>query len=383
MNPSQRNNIVVNLISFIYIFYSLQGVLYSSGSFISKTLMLIYLAFGLVHLLLVFLRTKCNLPIIMAGLFVALNILYYIFYDGKATSIAYQHIKGVLACFTPFFIGYYYSYKREFSESIFKYLLPSIFIAYLLSFYRMYDILLEQVNTSDKIVNNISYSFTRIIPLLLYFNTKTIISVLFLLLINFFIITGAKRGAAVSAILADLGYIVYIMRQGRNSNILYKSAIFIVLISFAIGMWHLLSSNTFLVDRFLEGGVSQRDYIYLSIWDWWTAYDIKIYNFLFGGGIVNSVSISGGFLAHNDWLEVISNFGILGLIIYLILLVSLTTNILSLKTSREKYAGSIIVLMWWVTSLTSTWYNTSDNFPAMLLLGFLIGQKYSYKQIIN
>lgn len=373
----QGNSKVVYITALIYILYSLQGILYPSGSVISKMFMLLYLVIGLAHFVMVFLKVRYNAPILMVSLFVLLNILYYAFNAEDVNGIAYQQMKGVLACFTPFVVAFYYTYKGKFNESIFNRLSVILFFVYLVSFNRMNDLLVEHVGTSDAIVNNVSYSFTRIIPLLFYSNARLLITISFLLLINFFIIIGAKRGAAISAVLGDMGYFIYQFNRPHKSKIIQKFLIISVVIAFIGGVSYLLDSNSFLVERFINGDSSNRDYIYRDIWNWWTSSDLNLVNFLFGGGIASSVNITGGALAHNDWLEVISNFGLLGVIVYGILLISITVKVLDSKIYRDKISGLVVVLMWWATSLISTWYTTPDNFPVMFLLGFLVGRNCS------
>ena len=374
------NSKVIYLTVLIYIIYSLQGVLYSSGSFISQMLMLLYIVIGVTHFVMTFLKIKYNLPILMALLFVLLNIFYYVFNGEVANDLAYQQTKGVLACFTPFIVAFYYTYKGEFNEAIFTPLSVILFGVYLLSFNRLNDILMEDIGVSEAIVNNVSYSFTRIIPLLFYSNSNILIALAFLLLINFFIILGAKRGAAVSAVISDMGYFIYLLKNPHKSSIINKLIILFLVIAFMFGVFYVLDSNNFLMERFLEGDLSDRDSIYRDIWNWWTSPDTKPINFLFGGGIASSANITGGSLAHNDWLEVVSNFGLLGGIVYGVLLISITVNVLSTKIYRDKISGIVVVVMWWVTSFSSTWYNTLDNFPVMLLLGYLMGRNYTQCQ---
>ena len=307
-------------------------------------------------------------------LYVLLNLVYYIFNIGDNTNLARTQIQGVLACFTPFFVAYYYSYKGKFLESTFSFLIPVLLVVYILSFYRMEVIMSQQLNIESNIVNNVAYSFTRITPLLFYFNAKVIIATFILLIINLFVIIGAKRGAAISALLGDLGYLVFVLKNLGKARRFKKIIIIAALVGFVYGLTYLLQSYTFLLSRFIEDGASNRDEIYMSIWDWWTATNVNVIDFLFGGGIVYSANLTGGMLAHSDWLEVISNFGLTGLIIYAVFIGALIYSILRFKANKDKLAALVVIAMWLATSLTSTWYNTADNFASMMLIGFLLGK---------
>ena len=63
-----------------------------------------------------------------------------------------------------------------------------------------------------------------------------------------------------------------------------------------------------------QGDTSNRDIIYSNIWNTWLNSDF--FHLLFGYGFAAYLKLSGtGNFAHNDWLEILSNFGLLGVII--------------------------------------------------------------------
>ena len=83
-------------------------------------------------------------------------------------------------------------------------------------------------------------------------------------------------------------------------------------------MKHLMSEE-FMIKRMasiLEGNTSGRDVIYGTIFTKWYS-STNIWNLLFGFGFAGSLEITGGSYAHNDWLELLSNFGLTGIIAYL------------------------------------------------------------------
>src|SRR5690606_8842766 len=73
-------------------------------------------------------------------------------------------------------------------------------------------------------------------------------------------------------------------------------------------------SNEYLITRLnnisLETGegTSGRNFIYQAIFDAWYNSD-SIWHIMFGFGFAGSIQLSGGVFAHNDWLELLSNFG--------------------------------------------------------------------------
>ena len=73
-----------------------------------------------------------------------------------------------------------------------------------------------------------------------------------------------------------------------------------------------------------QGNISGRDIIYSNIWNSWL--NSNSFHFLFGYGFAASIKITGGSFAHNDWLEILSNFGLLGVIIFAVLFYQVITS---------------------------------------------------------
>lgn len=90
------------------------------------------------------------------------------------------------------------------------------------------------------------------------------------------------------------------------------------------------------MENMLEGNVSGRDRIYANIFNGWLDSDNFI-NLLFGYGFAGSRLLSGsGHFAHNDWLELLSNFGLLGVTIYIVLFYSASKFIRNNKWGSDK-----------------------------------------------
>lgn len=85
-----------------YILYSLQGIVYTSGSILSQLLLFVCLLIGVycwVRSLAVYSKTT-----LFVSFFIVLNVIGYILYDGLYESLAFGHLKGILSCFLPFLL---------------------------------------------------------------------------------------------------------------------------------------------------------------------------------------------------------------------------------------------------------------------------------------
>lgn len=139
----------------------------------------------------------------------------------------------------------------------------------------------------------------------------------------FFIIQGVKRGAIIAGGAGLLFFLYYqlriIERKNRFRDYIFAIGSIIVLAYFGYDYYQ---SNEFLVNRMealSEGSSSGRNIIYANIFNaWYESHNIL--NILFGFGFGSSLILSGtGNWAHNDWLEGLEGFGLIGVILYLLL----------------------------------------------------------------
>ena len=123
----------------------------------------------------------------------------------------------------------------------------------------------------------------------------------------------------------------------------------------------------------LEGDSSQRDRIYFDIFNAWYNSG-NIINFIFGYGFAGSQQLASGSFAHNDWLELLSNFGLIGLSIYIVLFYSAYKLIRYSQWYSEKRILFIcVVSMWFLITLFSMGYTSTGGYMKAIMLAYLIG----------
>src|SRR5690606_15155397 len=135
-------------------------------------------------------------------------------------------------------------------------------------------------------------------------------------------------------------------------------------------------SNEFLINRMqkISDSGSGRDFIYLNLLNNWYESN-SIINYLFGFGFVSTIKYSGsGHLAHNDWLELLTNFGLIGVSIYFLVFYAAVRFIYDSSVQKEyKLIMLAIVLMWFFQTLFSMYYTSSQTAFTSILLGYLFG----------
>lgn len=205
---------------------------------------------------------------------------------------------------------------------------------------------------------NISYFFLLLIPWI-FLIEKRLIRLILIILIMSAILLSVKRTAIISLFLATItGYLTEIFIQDRKTSKKYLFrllflVIFAVLLIFIINNF----SSGWIFARFesipQDRGTSRLD-IYSKIFQLLS--DSSFFQLLIGHGH-NSVKdyMFGGLSAHNDWLECIFDYGIIGFIIYLFLNILIIKKIKSLYKNQSVYtpAMSSSYIIFTIMSITS------------------------------
>lgn len=373
-----RNLAILQLI--LYLIYILQGSLYARGSMISISALILVIIIGTTFLFRSFLLRRKQGFFVAWTLFLFINILYFILGQDYAHL---DMLKSIMICSMGFFPFYYLGSVGQKFDRVFFYFLLGSMIAAILSFYNNeQSILLDNIIANEEnIVNNVAYSFVWLIPFLFFIKKNLLVKVGFLLLIIFFIIQGAKRGAIITGGLGCIMYLYYFFKENPIRGFL--KSIFMLSIIVAIGYYcyHIYEENEYLISRMTalsEGNSSGRDGIYRTLFHTWYNSD-SILNILFGFGFASSATFTNGLYAHNDWLEVLSSFGILGILIYFSLFISLLKIYFSKEIIyRDKMVLLSLGVMWISTSLFSMWYSSSSTFTQSIILGYIVGYRNYY-----
>ena len=371
------------VISTFLIIYFAQGVLYPSGSIISQTALLVILLISSMYMIKSFLmRGNKNLFYIVWTALLLLNVVSFVFTGKLSNPHHFGMFKGVLISLLTFYPFFYFAQKNILiSKHLVWFFIAMLPIAILQFFFNKEQILLERIGGNEDLVNNAAYGFVNLIPFLFLIKKNKILPLIGMLVLIFFIIQGAKRGAIV---VGGVGLLVFVYYQLRTVEKKYRvrgylfAFIGIVIVSYFT--YNLYFENEFLIHRMqlmLEGDSSARDRIFDKIFYGWYNSD-NILNFLFGFGFAGSQKLAAGSFAHNDWLELLSNFGLLGVSIYLILFYSAYKYIRnSYWDTDKKILMFAVVSMWFLITLFSMGYTSNGGYSRAIILAYLVGNKKS------
>jgi hypothetical protein len=225
-------------------------------------------------------------------------------------------------------------------------------------------------------VNNSSYSILSLLPFIYLIKWNKLFSYIFLFLLTIIILFGFKRGPILINIVLLFVFYLYNIKQGEKWNKLLN----VILGTFAmliIGFlyFQLVQTNEFIQSRIavtLAGYSSHRDEIYSTLFNYWYERS-SFFHQIFGNGLWYSIKINK-IEAHNDWFEILTNFGLLGIIIYSLIFYNFFNIIREIKNNLEKkYLLISIFIIWFFKSLFSMGYMNIDLAVTMILLAYTLG----------
>jgi len=177
---------------------------------------------------------------------------------------------------------------------------------------------IEIGSAQEEFTNNTGYRFLSLFPLLFFFNKKPLLQYLGLLYITYFIVSSMKRGAIIIGIICFVWFLVRTLKITRRRTKLFAITLSLIAV-FIIGKYvvKLYQTSEFFqyrIEQTEAGYTSQRDILYADMINYYL-YKTSSLQALFGSGAWSTLRVSSNF-AHNDWLEIAVNQGLLGLIIY-------------------------------------------------------------------
>ena len=219
----------------------------------------------------------------------------------------------------------------------------------------------------DRFTNNASVIFLFLLPSLFLVNNN-LLRYLLLAVSVFFIITSVKRGNILAAIIPIALLLWYSLNNSKGS--IWKTALIlaaIVALYFLSREW--IIGNDYFIDRLdatLEGSTSNRDLIYASAWDTWSHSD-SIITLLFGFGFDGTINhLINGYRAHNDWLEILVDYGVVGIVFYLSIFIAFYKTIRKQPSLQIRIILIAAVSIWFMKTLYSMGF--SDEYLALIAM---------------
>lgn len=253
-----------------------------------------------------------------------------------------------LAVFAPFSFLFFYTIAL-YSDRIRQVGIVGFMVLYVLAYYLIIVNIGQIMNVSigeDVGVSNLIYWCLCAIPIILLVNKKWVRSVTIVLSILIVLVTG-KRSATIAIALVLLTYILDSTSSGeRKKGSTIGIIIFVMVLYFVISRY---LEGTFLgvinrLGSMQEDRGSGRLTIYQDVIN--VLKENNFADWLVGRG-QGSIKVTRHSNAHNDPLQMLFEFGIVGLMGYIILLVNIFKRLIVLRKSKStnylSYAASVII----------------------------------------
>ena len=364
-----------------FLAYSLQGVVYPSGSAMSQAMLAIYLAFGTYCFFARLLKRDksmaekvmlCFFLLVAVTFVVSPKIVHGVTNEAIGRVSTWGQFKNI-ACFClSYFIGAYcYSKGTVNSKMLAKAGIAFMSIMILRFFIAMFT--MKMTYRGFMVQNNAAYPVVLCLPFLpLIFKHYKKIAIALLLLSIATVIAGAKRGAIVCLCVGLLAMGIYYL---RNIKINIKTVIagFVVVVGlawFAIDQYNKSDLLKQRLEMTQKKGLGPREIAYRSLLRHWEETP-SLRAKLLGEGTAQSIEIWGNY-AHNDWLELLVDNGLAGVVLYALFFVACFKGIKRYRGFTVfKLAGLVAVMLSLTRSLFSMGFTDLFGGLDMMLIGFV------------
>lgn len=238
----------------------------------------------------------------------------------------------------------------------------------------------------DGVTNNQGYKFLALLPLLVFYKDKPLLQYAGIAYVLVFVFMGMKRGAILVGAICLLIFIRHSIKDSSSTKktiiILLSVALFVA--GFYLVSWYMENNAYFMsrIDDTISGNSSGRDTIYKGLLDYFTT-KTNAFQIIFGLGADGTFKAIGQ-AAHNDWIEILIDCGVIGFFLYVSYWwKSVTTLRMSKKVNESLY---LCLLLFFVTQFLKTFFSMSINdipLSSTMAIGYCLYRFNDYNYLKN
>jgi len=251
------------------------------------------------------------------------------YYVGYGLLSKTNYLVVIYMSLLPIYAFYVFAKRGLLTEKTMKYM-AFVFLALAISNFmsnqaRLVQLAIENKTFAEEFTNNSGYAFVGLLPVIVLFYKKPMLQYLFLAICAYYIVLSMKRGAMLSGGLCIIWFLANNMKGASN-----KRRWFVVLASMSVAVMvyyfvrYMMETSAYFQLRVVQtesGDSSGRDVLYSEIFQSFINQDSP-FHLLFGNG-ANSILLLLGQYAHNDWLSLAIEQGLVGILIYIIYWIAL------------------------------------------------------------
>lgn len=285
--------------------------------------------------------------------------IYFLFYQIARTDCSGKNIKPLISIFIPL-------------------IFLSNFILY---------VSLRKIGLEDNLADNSVFYVLLLLPCSCLINKK--MKYLFLFIVVFSSLYSFKRSAVLCILPATLFIIFFDIWHNKKLSIkpILVSTVLVLGLSSAIYLYGgRISENLYVLSRF-DSISEDRGSGRLDIWkDVYNQYQEEGAEFKILGSGYNAVYIDKGISAHNDFLEMLYDFGIIGVFLYFLFVIGLVKNIFKSKKLEQNYfeANVVMFIIFLImSSVSHLWLYPNYYAYLIIIVSITYGLRHNQNFIIS
>ena len=373
--------------NFFYIYillwtvYELQGTLYAHGNIISVSALFIIIIMSLYLFFYSNIHYKLPTPLKILSILIIVWTVYglepILFGTGQTAFFVqpFSYLKGIFVSLLPIYAFYYFSKKGFLTEDILRWLFMLFLILAVFNFYDYKETVLASVEgDTEEVTNNAGYVVVSLLPLLPIFWRRPLWQYALLGICLFFVLLGMKRGAIIGGAICAIWMMWNSFRQDRNEGKNKRRKLFyirvlatiVILSAVVYAVQYMLNTSDYFnlrLQETIEGNYSGREDMYGTYFNWFVNQN-GVFKILFGNGANATLRFFSNY-AHNDWLEILINNGLITSIIYAAYWISLIAMLVKGKRgSTTMLMLGCFVIIYLLKTMVSMSYNSTTVYAA-------------------
>ena len=317
----------------------------------------------------------------LVGMFVIYGIIYYLYgpsYLSPATGLPLNKLSyttTILKSMLPMYTFYYLTRRGVLTSEVLARWIPIFFVVGVIVYNDEMQRAIVVHFTAENVTNNAGYYMLSMLPLMLFWRKSAILLYVGMLIVSIFVIFSMKRGALLVLVLMLLYYFYKTMKSGNKKfspSVVLPSSLLIFGIYYFVTEYML--DNAYFVNRIdqtLQGNSSSRNDLYNDFLI--HIVNCDLFNMLFGSGANYTLQVSYNY-AHNDWLEIAVNQGLLGVMIFAAYWLGLSKKFRynRLDTPYDVLLGIVIINVFARTVFSMSYSDTT--FFSNICLGYCLAR---------
>lgn len=324
-----------------------------------------------------FIRIFRNPVVAAMGSLLFYILLHFLFTYESAKELSLM-VK-IIYNFIAFFFFYLFAYNNDIKDSEIKWLyaIMSILILYTILIWIDTRATLRAVGLSG-MADNKGYALVGCFPMLLLFYKERKFPFL-ILLVSIGVLIAAKRGAIFCLISSIIVMILFVKKNGQiriGTKMLYSITIivgFVLLVSYYN---EYLSETIVRINKIVEDGGSGRNSIYAKYWNGFL--DYNVIQSLFGSGLYGGIkNLNVSVLAHSDWLEILYDYGICGILLYINVFLRLGRYIIRQFRIKDMYYYILLstsIILFIKSIISGTFLMTVETSVLYIPMAYILGK---------